>query len=74
VKTTCDSQGFIQFSKQAEDVRKSRLLSEAEFANPQEEEGIIVLAAHGDGSHEYLRVREREKSNYTPFFGKALCE
>lgn len=74
VQPICDSQGFIEFAKQVEDVRQRRLLSEAEFAEAMKEDNTIVLDARSDGSYEHLRIQGSKSLPYTSFSEKTLHE
>ena len=66
-KPICDSQGFLEFAKQVEEVRQKRLLSEAEFAKAMQEANTIVLDARSDGSYDQLRIKGSKNLPYTSF-------
>lgn len=73
-KLICDSEGFIEFAKQVEEVRKKRLLSEGEFAKAMQKANTIVLDARSDGSYEHLRIKGSKNLPYTSFSEKTLQE
>lgn len=73
-KLICDSEGFIEFAKQVEEVRQKRLLSEAEFAKAMQEANTIVLDARSDGSYDQLRIKGSKNLPYTSFSEKTLHE
>lgn len=74
VKPICDSQGFLEFAKQVEEVRQKRLLSEAEFAKAMQEANTIVLDARSDGSYDQLRIKGSKNLPYASFSEKTLHE